>query len=61
MAQSEREREAKKQEIREKVCEQFASDNLTPDEVVLMDNHDIVIDRRKRYPWAKTMVIGKWS
>jgi hypothetical protein len=49
------------QRIKNKVAADFAADGVRPDEVVLKDNGDIVIDRRRTYSWAKPMVIGKWS
>lgn len=53
--------EAAKQRIREQVARDFAKDNLTPDEVVLTDDGEIVIDRRKTKPWATPFAVGTWS
>ncbi|MBO4275165.1 hypothetical protein [Microbispora triticiradicis] len=53
--------EAAKQRIREQVSRDFAKDNVSPDEVVLKDNGEIVIDRRKKKPWAKPFAVGTWS
>lgn len=47
--------------IKDKVCRDFASDGITPDEVILRSDHKIVIDRRRTYPWAEPMVVGEWS
>lgn len=52
---------AAKQKIQDKVAAKFAADGIRPDEVVLKDNGDIVIDRRATVSWAKPMVVGKWS
>ncbi|GAA3143220.1 hypothetical protein GCM10010466_37750 [Planomonospora alba] len=50
-----------KQKIREQVAQEFAADGVRPDEVVLKDNGDIVIDRRKTKSWATPVIVGKWS
>ncbi|WP_160330350.1 hypothetical protein [Sphaerimonospora mesophila] len=50
-----------KQEIREMVAARFAADDVRPGEVVLKDNGDIVIDRRKTIRGAEPFVVGKWS
>ncbi|MFF3442103.1 hypothetical protein [Streptosporangium sp. NPDC002721] len=61
MGQSKAERDAAIQKIKNKVCADFASDGIRPDEVVLKDNGEIVIDRRKTHPQAVPLVIGTWS
>ncbi|MEV6985010.1 hypothetical protein AB0M95_27645 [Sphaerisporangium sp. NPDC051017] len=58
MGQSKAERDAAIKKIKNKICAEFG---VTSDEVILKDNHDIVIDRRATMPWAKPMVVGKWS
>lgn len=50
-----------KQQIREKVAAKFAADGVRPNEVVLEDNGDVVIDRRATRSGAKPLVVGKWS
>jgi hypothetical protein len=60
MGQSPAERVAKIKKMKEEVCRQFASDNVTPDEVILRADHKIVIDRRRKFPWAKPLVVGEW-
>ena len=61
MSQSQADRDAAIKKIKDKVCAEFASDNVRPDEVVLKDNGDIVIDRRATISWAKPVVVGKWT
>ncbi|MEV6864057.1 hypothetical protein AB0M44_24000 [Streptosporangium subroseum] len=61
MGQSKADRDAAIKKIKAKVCATFAADGVRPDEVVLKDNGDIVVDRRAAYPQAVPMVIGKWS
>ncbi len=53
--------EVAKRRIREQVAAEFTEDNLTPDEVVLQDNGEIVIDRRRKIPWAQPFAVGTWS
>ena len=55
------EREAAIRRIKDKVCADFADDNIRPEEVVLKSNGDLVIDRRSSKPWAKPITIGRWS
>lgn len=50
-----------KRKVREHFASQFAADGVTPDEVVLKDNGDVVIDRRSKFPRAVPMVVGDWS
>jgi hypothetical protein len=47
--------------IKAKVVEDFADDGVTADEVVLKDNGDVVIDRRRSISWAKPVVVGRWK
>lgn len=46
-------------EIKRKVAEDFASDNVTPDEVIVKDDGEIVIDRRRKIPWATPFAVGR--
>jgi len=52
---------ASKKDIQKQVAAEFAADGVRPDEVVLKDNGDIVIDRRKTKSWAQPVTVGKWS
>lgn len=58
MGQSKAERDAAIKKIKDKICADF---DVRPDEVVLKDNHDIVVDRRRTQPGAVPMVVGKWN
>ncbi|MCW2764905.1 MAG: hypothetical protein JWO11_864 [Nocardioides sp.] len=58
MGQSKTDRDAATRKIKEKICAEFG---VRPSEVVLKDNHDIVIDRRRTDPRAVPFVIAKWS
>lgn len=42
-------------------CDKYASDGITPDEVVLRKDGKVVIDRRATYPNAEPVVVGEWS
>lgn len=53
--------EGQKQQIRQKVADDLASDNVQPDEVVVRDDGEIVLDRRQTIPWAKPFAIGRWK
>ncbi|MGI5324070.1 hypothetical protein [Actinomadura nitritigenes] len=48
-------------QIKALVADHFSDDNIREDEVVLMPNGDIVIDRRKYISWAKPHVVGRWK
>lgn len=61
MGQSPAERAAAIKRIKDKVCSDFASEGITPDEVILRDDHKIVVDRRRKYPTAKPVVVGEWK
>lgn len=61
MGQSKAERDAAIRKIKDTVCSTFKADGVTPDEVRLDDNGDIIVDRRKRYPGAVPVTVGKWS
>ncbi|GII89456.1 hypothetical protein Ssi03_74460 [Sphaerisporangium siamense] len=60
MPQSKADRDAAIKKIKDKVCADFKADGVTPSEVVLKDNGDIVIDRSKTHSWAQPMTVGKW-
>ncbi|MCP2336978.1 hypothetical protein [Actinomadura rupiterrae] len=48
-------------QIKSLVADHFAEDNVRPDEIVLLPNGDILIDRRKTVSWAKPHVVGRWK
>jgi hypothetical protein len=52
--------DARTRAIKQQVADEFASDRVTLDEVVLKDNGDIVIDRRRSFSWAKPVTVGRW-
>lgn len=61
MGQSKAERAEAIRKIKAKICADFADDGVTPGEVILKDNHDIVLDRRATYSGATPVVVGRWS
>jgi hypothetical protein len=50
-----------KAEAKKIFCDKYASEGITPDEVVLRADGKVVIDRRATYPTAEPMVVGEWS
>lgn len=47
--------------IKQIFVDEFAADRITPDEVVLKDDGDVVIDRTRRYPQAIPVTVGRWK
>lgn len=48
-------------EAKRRICAQFTEDNLTPDELVFLDNGKIMIDRRAQFPKAIPFQYGTWK
>ena len=48
-------------EIKKIICAKYAVDDLQPDEVIVTEDGAITIDRRRRSPWARTMLVGHWK
>ena len=61
MGQSNADRAAIIQRMKQQVCDKFAEDGVTPDEVIFRADHKIVIDRRRKFPRAEPVVVGEWS
>jgi hypothetical protein len=47
--------------IKAQIVAEYAADNVTEDEVTVKPDGKIVLDRRRKSPWAKPMTIAKWT
>jgi hypothetical protein len=47
--------------IKAQIVAEYAADNVTEDEVIVKPDGEIVLDRRRKSPWAKPMTIAKWT
>jgi hypothetical protein len=52
---------ANAREIKQRFIDQYAGENLRPGEVRLLDDGDVIIDRRQQYPNAEPLVVGRWK
>lgn len=48
-------------QIKEYFAAQFAADKVTVDEIFLLPNGEVVIDRSATIAWAKPVSIGRWK
>ncbi|TYB69767.1 hypothetical protein FXF51_06275 [Nonomuraea sp. PA05] len=48
-------------QIKQRFIDQYPEENLRPDEVRLLPDGDVVIDRRVKYPNAQQLVVGRWK
>jgi hypothetical protein len=47
--------------IKQQIVAEYATDKVAEDEVIVKPNGDIVLDRRRKSPWAKPITIAKWT
>jgi hypothetical protein len=47
--------------IKQRFVAELTADKVRENEIFVKPNGDVVLDRRRKSPWAKPMVIGKWT
>jgi hypothetical protein len=47
--------------IKQQIVAEYAADHVQEHEVIVKPDGDIVLDRRRKSPWAKPMTIAKWT